>query len=67
MLWFILKILFVLDACEQEKIVGLCKAAFPRFYYNSVTKDCEQFIYGGCGGNNNNFVTKTECEITCVA
>ncbi|CAF1157319.1 unnamed protein product [Adineta steineri] len=23
--------------CEEEKVVGLCKAAFPRFYYNLTT------------------------------
>ncbi|CAF1446553.1 unnamed protein product [Adineta steineri] len=24
--------------CEEEKVVGLCETAFPRFYYNSTTK-----------------------------
>ncbi|CAF1409769.1 unnamed protein product [Adineta steineri] len=51
--------------CEEEKVVGLCKAAFPRFYYNSTIKTCEHFIYGGCGANNNNFDTKEKCETAC--
>ncbi|CAF1457599.1 unnamed protein product [Adineta steineri] len=24
--------------CEEEKVVGLCETAFPRFYCNSTTK-----------------------------
>jgi hypothetical protein len=35
-----------------------CEAYMPRFYYNSAKKSCQEFIYGGCGGNENNFVTK---------
>jgi len=56
-----------LEACEQEQVVGLCKAAFPRFYYNLTMEKCEPFIFGGCGGNDNNFKTKDECETTCMA
>ncbi len=56
---------FFLVDCNQPKIVGMCKAAFPRFYYDSSTKNCESFIYGGCQGNENNFETKDQCEKTC--
>lgn len=52
--------------CLEPIKPGLCKAYFPRFAYNSKTRTCEQFIYGGCGGNNNNFNTKEECEQVCV-
>jgi len=55
-----------LDVCKQEKVVGSCKASFPRFYYDLNMKKCKEFIYGGCGGNDNNFKTKDECEATCV-
>ncbi|PRD18199.1 UNVERIFIED_CONTAM: U-actitoxin-Avd3j [Trichonephila clavipes] len=51
--------------CELKKEVGPCKAAMPRFYYNKNTKKCERFIYGGCKGNNNNFQTLEDCEVTC--
>jgi hypothetical protein len=43
----------------------MCTAAFRRFYYNTITKKCELFIYGGCGGNSNNFDTKKECKAAC--
>ena len=26
---------------------------------------CEEFIYGGCGGNENNFETLEECNQQC--
>ncbi len=55
-----------LAVCEEEKAVGLCKAAFPRFYYNSTMKTCVTFIYGGCAGNDNNFETEDECAATCI-
>ena len=38
-----------LDICEQEKLVGYCKGLIERFYYNSKSGKCEEFIYGGCG------------------
>ncbi|XP_052696306.1 eppin-like [Crassostrea angulata] len=42
-----------------------CSGYFPRWWYNWRTKQCEQFIYGGCRGNENNFETIQECERQC--
>lgn len=53
-------------ACLEPKFVGPCRAAMPRFYYNQETKVCEEFIFGGCSANKNNFNTKEECERTCL-
>ncbi len=58
--------LFLAD-CSLPKAVGPCKGDFTRFHYNSATKNCEAFIYGGCDGNGNKFRTKAECETTCKA
>ena len=46
--------------------IGECRAALPRWYYNINSGKCEQFIYGGCGGNENNFGTNDECEGNCT-
>ncbi|XP_017047328.1 fused toxin protein-like [Drosophila ficusphila] len=37
-----------------------------RFVCNVVTQTCEEFVYGGCGGNKNNFLTKDQCELFCL-
>mgnify|MGYP002803607465 CR=1 FL=1 len=54
------------SGCLEPKYVGPCRAAMPRFYYNKETKSCEQFIFGGCSANKNNFVKKEDCEKTCM-
>merc|ERR1712189_113494 len=51
--------------CTQEPEVGRCMMAIPRFYYDPYTNSCQSFIYGGCGGNANNFKSKRECKMTC--
>ncbi|XP_076348776.1 uncharacterized protein LOC143246253 isoform X2 [Tachypleus tridentatus] len=53
------------NVCHLPSDAGLCKAHFTNYYYNSENKRCEEFIYGGCDGNENNFKTKDECEETC--
>ncbi|XP_067307314.1 kunitz-type protease inhibitor 2 [Pseudorasbora parva] len=54
------------DHCRLPSSVGNCRAAFPRFYYDVTNQTCKQFIYGGCGGNDNNFNTQEECEANCT-
>lgn len=54
------------QVCEQKPFeVGMCKAAFPRWSFNQETSMCEEFTYGGCNGNKNNFETKEECVKAC--
>lgn len=36
-----------------------------KFFYNVDTKECEFFVYSGCGGNANNFMSAVECQSTC--
>lgn len=55
-----------LSVCLQPKVTGPCEALFRRYYYNSAAGLCEEFIYGGCQGNDNNFQTLAECEHRCT-
>ncbi|XP_059141809.1 kappaPI-stichotoxin-Shd2a-like [Physella acuta] len=51
--------------CHLQKIVGPCRAKLPRYYYDMESGRCEKFYYGGCGGNENNFRHRKECEFVC--
>nr|XP_020767074.1 pancreatic trypsin inhibitor-like [Odocoileus virginianus texanus] len=51
--------------CMEPQSKGDCKAMIMRYFHNAETGLCEQFSYGGCGGNRNNFLTKEECVKTC--
>lgn len=51
--------------CNDVPVTGLCRASIPRYYYDVKSKTCEQFTYGGCGGNGNNYLTKEDCEKMC--
>lgn len=50
---------------EAPGKIGDCRAILMRYTYMPNGK-CEMFEYGGCGGNENNFLTKEDCENTCV-
>ncbi|KAL8183725.1 UNVERIFIED_CONTAM: hypothetical protein K2H54_049758 [Gekko kuhli] len=45
---------------------GPCKAIHSRYRFNIQTRQCELFDYGGCEGNENNFLTLEECQATCI-
>ena len=53
------------STCQLPKQVGPCKGFFRRFYFDKVAGKCKKFIYGGCGGNANNFKTLDACQATC--
>jgi hypothetical protein len=52
--------------CSLPRIRGHCRASFARYFYNSTAAKCEMFVYGGCGGNSNNFNSQSECESQCA-
>ena len=55
------------DVCTLPKQTGPCTAYFERFYYDQNTGYCKMFVYGGCQGNKNRFVTEQECRNQCNA
>ncbi|KAH3692856.1 BPTI/Kunitz domain-containing protein-like [Dreissena polymorpha] len=50
--------------CSLQQDSGPCFAYIPRWYH--VYGVCQEFVYGGCGGNRNNFQTRAECERKCI-
>ncbi|XP_077525773.1 uncharacterized protein LOC144137707 [Haemaphysalis longicornis] len=52
--------------CQLEPERGLCYAAFSLHYFDAATGTCEEFLYGGCGGNANRFASLAECLDTCA-
>nr|XP_046466549.1 papilin isoform X8 [Neodiprion pinetum] len=54
------------DVCNLPLDPGPCNGLFPRFFYDSKTRECHSFMYGGCLGNGNRFTFQYECESVCV-
>ncbi|XP_067419926.1 amyloid beta precursor like protein 2 isoform X2 [Emydura macquarii macquarii] len=51
--------------CSQEAMTGPCRAVMPRWYFDLYKRKCIRFIYGGCGGNRNNFESEDYCMAVC--
>ncbi|KAM6461093.1 kunitz-type protease inhibitor 1 [Liasis olivaceus] len=53
------------EHCLAPFKVGRCRGSFRRWYYNPAVEQCQQFIFGGCNANKNNYVGKEECDLAC--
>ncbi|KAH8283175.1 hypothetical protein KR054_012637, partial [Drosophila jambulina] len=49
----------------MEQDTASCMAFMPAWTYDPAKNACSEFIYGGCGGNSNQFSSKSECEKAC--
>lgn len=54
-----------LHHCLVPKKEGPCRGSFPRWHYNAVTEKCEEFKFGGCKPNRNNYLALNECQNAC--
>ncbi|KJH52303.1 Kunitz/Bovine pancreatic trypsin inhibitor domain protein [Dictyocaulus viviparus] len=51
--------------CLLPLMIGTCKETYPAYYFDRSTKSCLPFSYSGCGGNENRFLTLSQCENLC--
>ncbi|XP_077967571.1 amyloid-beta precursor protein-like isoform X1 [Styela clava] len=51
--------------CGLKPDGGSCLAYFDRFYYDVTDGLCKKFVFGGCGGNANNFFMQDDCVTKC--
>lgn len=54
------------ERCTLPKISGPCNASQVVWYYDSPSRRCDRFGYGGCLGNTNRFESEEQCEEHCV-
>ena len=57
--------LWFLDVCALPADAGSCELSHTRWYYDRLTGQCKQFIYGGCQGNANRYESREACEASC--
>ncbi|KAI3383193.1 hypothetical protein SNEBB_005093 [Seison nebaliae] len=79
-MWKILSLIFLLhfayslhedkvkqeNICDQPLQIGSCRALESRYYYDKESKECKEFTYGGCHGNENNFENYEQCYVQCI-
>jgi len=53
------------DLCQLDADVGPCDEFQTAFFYSAAVDRCEQFTWGGCGGNANRFSAREDCERRC--
>ncbi|XP_036681811.1 serum basic protease inhibitor-like [Balaenoptera musculus] len=51
--------------CLEPHYTGPCRARKIRYFYNAKSGQCKIFIYGGCRGKKNSFLTAEDCMKTC--
>ncbi|CAG0912271.1 unnamed protein product [Notodromas monacha] len=54
-----------LAPCFQIKMEGPCSGNYSRYFYDQSDGQCKPFTYGGCKGNQNNFLSEMECQLRC--
>ncbi|KRZ68846.1 Papilin, partial [Trichinella papuae] len=52
--------------CSQPAVKGHCSRRLRRWFWDARKNQCVQFIYSGCGGNGNNFLTEKHCTDVCA-
>ena len=53
------------DICSLAVTVGVGQAQLARWGFDSLARQCRQFVYLGLRGNQNNFGSREACEAQC--
>ncbi|CAH0628560.1 unnamed protein product [Chrysodeixis includens] len=51
--------------CMEDADPGPCRGLYQRWSFMAAKGMCVPFSYGGCRGNQNNFITQEDCTNTC--
>jgi Kunitz/Bovine pancreatic trypsin inhibitor domain/WAP-type (Whey Acidic Protein) 'four-disulfide core' len=51
--------------CTDPEYKGTCFEDETKYYFDTTTKQCRSFLYGGCNGNGNRFYSLLECRRYC--
>ncbi|KAM9309153.1 collagen alpha-6(VI) chain-like [Pholidichthys leucotaenia] len=54
------------DACLLRQDEGDCQTYVMMWFFDTEQGKCTRFWYSGCGGNENRFKTRDECESLCL-
>ncbi|KAM6467218.1 low-density lipoprotein receptor-related protein 11 [Liasis olivaceus] len=57
---------FMPEQCLLPPATGSCNRHLPRWHFDAFSGTCMHFIYGGCKGNENNFLQESDCLAECV-
>lgn len=53
------------DPCRMPMGRGTGTSVLNRWYFNTDSQACVSFTYSGRGGNQNNFVSLSDCRTIC--
>lgn len=53
--------------CFLAKNTGSCPGVYNEWFFDIKMKTCSTFVYSGCLGNGNRFLTKSDCQDKCSA
>uniref|UniRef100_A0A672H160 BPTI/Kunitz inhibitor domain-containing protein n=1 Tax=Salarias fasciatus TaxID=181472 RepID=A0A672H160_SALFA len=51
--------------CLQPMSEGGCSDFALFWYFHAGSAECRPFVYGGCGGTQNRFSSRRECQSLC--